>query len=193
MKGKELALYSFEILTSLTEIQEVVVVCEPLYRNLFTHTQTKQVKFALPGKERQNSVWNGVMFCSPKTEFVLIHDSARPLITKEHVLELIEQAKIHGASASAVPVKATIKQVNAAGFVEKTLDRSQLWEMHTPQVINISLLQKGLKLAELKKLTLTDDVSAVELLDLPVKLVLGSYKNIKITTPEDVQIMESFV
>jgi 2-C-methyl-D-erythritol 4-phosphate cytidylyltransferase len=192
LNGKEVALYSFETLLSIPEIQEIVVVCEPSYQHLF-NKETHKVKFASPGKERHLSVWNGVMFASPKAEFVLVHDSARPFVTQEHILELIKEVKIHGAVASAVPVKATIKQANSHGFVEHTLDRSRLWEMHTPQLMRVSLLQQGLKTAQLKKLTLTDDIAAAELLGHPAKLILGSYRNIKITTPEDLHIAKIFL
>ena len=151
------------------------------------------IKFADPGKERQDSVWNGALLASSQSERLIIHDSARPFLDQELLSNLLHEAARHLAIASAVPVKATIKQANAEGMVEKTLNRSELWEMHTPQIIEPSLYQRAALLARSQNLTLTDDVALVEHLGYPVKLVAGSYRNIKITTPEDLYLAETFL
>lgn len=186
LKGKPIARYSFDLFATLPEVFEIIVVCDPSYRHLFINC-----KFADPGKERQDSVLNGLALVSSDADFVAVHDSARPFITRQHIQELIHEATIHKTVASAVRVKATIKQASDDGIVSQTLDRSTLWEMHTPQITTPELLREGLSFARTHHLTVTDDVAAVELLGHPVKLVPGSYQNIKITTPEDLAIAEA--
>lgn len=188
LKEKAIARYSFDIFRTIPDVFEIVVVCDPEYRHLF-----HSCKFADSGKERQDSVWNGLEQISPLADFVAVHDSARPFITRDLVLELIAQASSHSAVASAVRVKATIKQADPDGTVIQTLDRSNLWEMHTPQITTPSLLREGLSFARSKNLTVTDDAAAVELIGHKVKLIPGSYQNIKITTPEDLAMAQSFV
>lgn len=188
LKDKPIARYSFDLFTTLPEVFEIIVVCDPSYRHLFP-----SCKFADSGNERQDSVWNGLAQVSPDADLVAVHDSARPFITRELIQELIHEAVIYKAVASAVRVKATIKQASDDGIVVQTLDRSKLWEMHTPQITTPQLLREGLSLARARHLTVTDDAAAVELLGYPVKLVPGSYQNIKITTPEDLAIALAFV
>ena len=188
LKGKPIILYSYEVFAALPEISEIIVVCDPQYQSIFP-----QCKFALPGKERQDSVFHGLELVSPEADFVMVHDGARPFITSELVKHLIKEAEIHTTVASAVPVKATIKEATPEGLVIKTLNRKALWEMHTPQVTTPKLLRDGLHLSRSQNIPLTDDVAAVEILGHPVKLVHGSYQNIKITTPEDLIIAQAFL
>ena len=188
LKDKPIARYSFDIFRTIPDVFEVIVVCDPEYRHLFP-----ACKFADSGKERQDSVWNGLEQVSPQADLVAVHDSARPFITRQLVLDLIEQASLHKAVASAVRVKATIKQASPDGTVVQTLDRSNLWEMHTPQITTPQLLREGLIRARSQNITVTDDAAAIELLGHPVKLIPGSYQNIKITTPEDLAIAQSFL
>lgn len=190
LHNKIILSYSLDIFLSFSEIKEIIIVCEKSYRPLF---RSPLIKFADPGKERQDSVWNGSSLISPLSQRLIIHDSARPLITKELLANLLKEAAIYPAVASAVPVKATIKQTSPGGFVEKALPRDQLWEAHTPQIIEPSLYKKAALLASSQNLIFTDDVALVEHLGSPVKLVRGSYKNIKITTPEDLSLAELLV
>jgi 2-C-methyl-D-erythritol 4-phosphate cytidylyltransferase len=190
LHGKVVASYSLDVFLLFPQIKEIIIVCNPSYRYLFQHPL---VKFAAPGQERQDSVWNGVLLSSPRAERLIIHDSARPFLTTDLLAELLQEAENHLAVASAVPVKATVKQTFPDGFVEKTLDRNQLWEMHTPQIIEPSLYKKAALRAQSQNLVLTDDVALIENLGYPVKLVPGSYKNIKITTPEDLSFAEALL
>ena len=111
-----------------------------------------------------------------------------PLYTE--VEAVFRDAAIHGAAVLGVLTRATIKQAKPDRFVEKTLDRSLLWEMHTPQVIQPAILRRGFALVEEKGLAVTDDVSIVEALGLPVFITQGQYTNLKVTTPEDMFIAE---
>lgn len=167
-------------------------MCNPSYHSLFKRHLQVPLKFAMPGLRRQDSVYNGFQAACPKAELICIHDAARPFITEELVSEVVLAAYEVGAAAAAVPVKSTIKTVCSSGFVKQTLDRGNLWEIQTPQVIAPKLLAAGFKIAIEKGLTVTDDVSLVELLGLPVKLVSGLHCNIKITTPNDLLFADQF-
>lgn len=188
IKNKPLALYSFEIFANMPEVETMVVVCEPEYQSLFTSDQ-KQVQFATPGKRRQDSVFNGIQKIHGDP-IVCVHDAARPLIDPLLIRKTAEEAAKWGAAVLGVPVKGTVKVCNQDHLIISTPDRSKLWEMQTPQMIRLKLLQEGYAFAEAHHLTVTDDVSLIELLGKPVKVVEGSYLNMKVTTPEDLIIAE---
>ncbi|NGX38871.1 MAG: 2-C-methyl-D-erythritol 4-phosphate cytidylyltransferase [Chlamydiae bacterium] len=180
LSGQPIACYSFVLLSRLTSIDSIVVVCEEEYETLF-----EGAIFARPGPRRQDSLAKGLEKAPSDTDLILVHDAARPLIAEEDVLRVIDAAKIHGAATLATPVKATIKEGDPNQMVTKTLKRSTLFEIQTPQVVRKEILQEGLAHANENNLTVTDDVSLAELLLKPTKLVEGSNDNIKITTPED--------
>lgn len=182
LKEQVVALYSLDILLQMKEIEEIVVVCSPEYQHFFAN---KPVKFAPAGKERQDSVYNGLQMVNPNTGWVCTHDSARPFITYDLLKTLFVKGKKVGAASLAMPVKNTLKEVNEEKVVEQTLDRSRIWEIQTPQLVKKEILDKGFAYAKKDALTVTDDVSLAELIGEKVVLVRGSYKNIKITTPED--------
>ena len=167
---------------------EIIVVCEPQYQSLFPPFTLPEVHFALPGKRRQDSVYNGFLKTSPDSDLICIHDSARPFLSKDNLDQLLEEARRYGAAALAVPAKNTIKETDPNQFIQRTLDRAKLWEMHTPQVATPALIRKGFDIALEYNLDVSDDASLVELTGHPVKLVKDSYQNFKITTPEDWQI-----
>ncbi|KAK6915822.1 Cytidylyltransferase IspD/TarI [Dillenia turbinata] len=165
--GQPIALYSFFTFADMNEVKEIVVVCDPSYKDIFEDSKEKiqvNLKFALPGKERQDSVYNG--------------------------LQVLKDGWLNGAAVLGVPVKATIKEANNESFVVRTLDRKTLWEMQTPQVIKPELLKKGFALVNGEGLEVTDDVSIVEHLKHPVYITEGSYTNIKVTTPDDLLLAE---
>jgi len=191
INNKPVALYSFEVFLELPEIHDIVVVCNQEYEHLFK-TTTKSVTFAEPGERRQDSVYNGLQSVSPETELVCIHDSARPYITPEIVRRVLEAGILYGAATVGVLAKNTIKECNEFAFVKHTPDRSRIWEIQTPQVLRASLLREGFKQVHKKNLTVTDDVSIVEHMKYPVKLVEGDVRNLKITTQEDLLIAEQF-
>jgi 2-C-methyl-D-erythritol 4-phosphate cytidylyltransferase len=154
------------------------------------------VSFADPGVERQGSVENGVrelMARKPHVQYAAIHDSARPLVTLDEICHVILDAKRHGAAVLGVPCKATIKECDNDRFVVRTIPRSSLWEVHTPQVIEVTKLLRGFDKVREENLEVTDDVSIVEQIGEPVKLTLGEYTNLKITTPEDLDIAEKIL
>lgn len=187
LRGKSVARHSFDLFTSLPEVAEIIVVCAAEYQVAFSSPAqtTVSIRFATPGEQRQDSTYSGLLQVSPDISLVCVHDAARPLLTKDAVQEVIAQAVMHGAAALAVPAKSTMKQGCRNHFVERTLDRSTLWEMQTPQVIQKPLLLRAYAHCHANRLAVTDDVSLVETLGHPVKLVTGNYSNIKITTLED--------
>ena len=182
LKKKVIILHSFDLFSSIKEITEIVVVCPKKYHFLFP----KNTFFASPGKERQDSVQNG--FKKTTGEIILIHDGARPFITREDVLKLFKEGIPIGAASLGARTKNTIKKINESSLVEKTLNRDFLYEMYTPQLLRRDLLEKGLAAAKEKKLT--DDIALAELIDHPVKIVTGSTLNIKITHPIDLKLAE---
>lgn len=148
---------------------------------------TKVRKVVLGGETRTASVLAGLREADPNTELVAIHDAARPLVTGEIIEETILKAAQCGAAAPAVPVKDTIKQA-VHGVVTSTLDRSELFAVQTPQVFEHGLILGALEKAMTDGAELTDDCSAVERLGMSVCLTVGSYENIKLTTPSDLAV-----
>lgn len=191
--GQPIALYSLYTFSQLREVKEIIVVCDPSYENVFKDTEVKvhvDLKFALPGKERQDSVYSGLQAVDGNSELVCVHDSARPLVSSGDVKKVLKDGWQNGAAVLGVPVKATIKEANSESFVLRTLDRKTLWEMQTPQVIKLELLRKGFDLVNRGGLEVTDDVSIVEHLKHPVYITEGSYTNVKVTTPDDLLLAE---
>jgi 2-C-methyl-D-erythritol 4-phosphate cytidylyltransferase len=186
--GKPIAFHSYQLLRNLPQVSEIIVVCKPKYETYF-----KGAIFAPPGRRRQDSLFNAVQRASPKASHFLIHDAARPLLIEEDVKNVLQAGKKFGAATLATPVKATIKEADKDLFVVQTLERSHLYEIHTPQVLKKELLLQGFELLEKSSQTISDDVSLAELVGHPVKLVMGSYENIKITTPEDLVLAESIL
>jgi 2-C-methyl-D-erythritol 4-phosphate cytidylyltransferase len=141
------------------------------------------------GKDRQESVQNGLNALSEKVKLAAIHDGARPLITWQVIDRVIRAANTYGAAIPAIPVKDTIKTFDG-GFVGETPDRSALRAVQTPQVFDFDLLRGALGKAKAKGVSITDDSSAVELMGMKVKVVEGDERNLKVTTPMDLKIAE---
>jgi 2-C-methyl-D-erythritol 4-phosphate cytidylyltransferase/2-C-methyl-D-erythritol 2,4-cyclodiphosphate synthase len=145
------------------------------------------------GPERQDSVKNGLMMLSQEESVVLIHDAARPLVTKEIIVRAIEAVKVHGTGVAAVTVKDTIKQADGENRAVSTPDRAQLRAVQTPQGFLKSILHKAHRNAQENGILATDDAGLVEALGESVHLSDGSYCNIKITTPEDMFMAEAML
>lgn len=135
-------------------------------------------------------MYNGLQALDSSCALVCTHDAARPFITQTLVRHVVAAAEVHGAATAAVPLKFTVKECCGQQLVTATPDRSRIWEIHTPQVVKYTLLQQGFLHANSNNIAVTDDVSLVELIKHPVKVVEGSYKNIKITTKDDLSLSE---
>jgi 2-C-methyl-D-erythritol 4-phosphate cytidylyltransferase len=189
IQQKPIASYSFDLFLSLPEIEEIIVVCESSYQSLFVAPTNKRLLFANPGERRQDSVHNGIQLLEGNP-LVCIHDSARPLIEVDSVRQVVNAAAKWNAATLAVPVYTTIKMCDEANSIIQTVDRSCLWEAQTPQVVRLNTLKQGLKYAQAHQLTVTDDVSLVELIGQSAKIIQGKMNNIKVTTLEDLYYVQ---
>lgn len=152
---------------------------------------SKIIKVVAGGAERSDSVKNGLKELPDSTNFVVIHDGARPAVTEELINRSIRAARKYGAALLGVPVKDTIKTIDRQrSTVDKTLNREKLWQAQTPQTFRASIIKKAYEKLRGK---VTDDAMAVEKSKIPVKIVMGSYENIKVTTPEDIKIIEAIL
>jgi 2-C-methyl-D-erythritol 4-phosphate cytidylyltransferase len=184
--GKKcVAMHSLDLFSHSGLFEEIVIVCAKPYRHYF---QNFKGRFAEPGSRRQDSVASGEKLLSPQIDAVVIHDAARPFITLGSLQTLLEKGTKVGAATLGLPIKWTVKECETGGLVKRTLDRSNIWEIQTPQFLRRDLVKEGLKKADQEQLTVTDDVSLAELLGHPVQLVEGPDHNIKITTPIDMHI-----
>lgn len=187
-------LRALELCPYITEIvivtrRELIVPIGQLCRDYGFQKITKVVP---GGESRTHSVLNGVREVSGQAELIAIHDGARPLVSQEVLERAIVRAAQCGAAAPAVPVKDTIKRARD-GMVEATLNRSELFAIQTPQVFQGDLIRIALIKALEEGAELTDDCSAVERLGIGVALTQGDYRNLKITTPEDLAVAEALL
>eukprot|EP00752_Nemacystus_decipiens_P006067 g5475.t1 len=190
LQGETVLEHSLKLFLRLKGVSQVILVLDEQYRPMLQDLAGRESRlvFADPGTERQGSVYNALQKVDVDTSLVCIHDVARPLVTKACVYKVIEDAEEHGAAVLGVPMKATVKESDDGEFVQRTIDRSRLWDIQTPQVIKPDILRKGFERVIADGLEVTDDVSIVEQLGLPVKLTEGDYTNLKLTTPEDLVI-----
>lgn len=151
------------------------------------------------GEERHDSVANGLNYLKQwpgwkgQKRLVAIHDAARPLLTPELLEQSLLAGLEYGAVGIGVPLKDTVKQIDADGMVIATPDRASLWGIQTPQVFDLHLLLECYQKAGASGKKFTDDCGVVEYCGQPVKLILGSYENLKITTPEDLILAEAIL
>ncbi len=143
------------------------------------------------GATRQESVFNGLQRINEDTDLVVVHDGVRPFVTEDIIEICCKAAWKCGAAIAAVPVKDTIKVADEENFVKITPKRDTLWAIQTPQVFQRELLLKAHLYARDKKIEATDDAALIEQLDCQVKVVMGSYRNIKITTQEDLIVAKA--
>ena len=193
LKDKEIIVYTLEKFYKHKNIDEIVVVvkeqeAEFFKKEIIDKYNFKNIKIAYGGKERQNSVYNGLKMLDKKCDIVLVHDGARPFISEQLIDSCIEEAKSHNAVVVGVPVKDTIKVINEDNDIVDTPERSKLWAVQTPQTFNYDILVKSYEDAFENKFYGTDDAMLVERIGYKVKMIEGSYNNIKITTQEDLNI-----
>lgn len=156
---------------------------------------TKVTRVVAGGKERYDSVYNGLQYVSDESEYVFIHDGARPMVNEEILISGYENVRLYGAAVAGVPSKDTVKIVDADGFAVETPDRSTIWNVQTPQIFEAGLIKEAYrKMMAVPHDYVTDDAMVAEtFLNTRVKIFQASYENIKITTPEDLKIAELFL
>ena len=184
---------SVEAFLSVSDIDEIVVVARAQDIDIYSELLTdERISFVIGGATRQQSVKNAVETVDD-AHLIIIHDGARPLIKCEDIEKTIRAAEEFSAAAVGVFVKDTIKIVDKQGFVESTPDRSTLFAVQTPQIFDFVLYKNAMQKADEQGLDFTDDCQLVELCGGKVKMVEGSYSNIKITTPDDIALAENLL
>lgn len=188
--GKPVLVRTVEAFLQTPEIKEIVVVTPPENRAEL-QKRFPGIVFADPGKTRLLSVKNGFLKTSAASQLVAVHDGARPLVESAHISACLQAARQYGAAVLAVPVKDTVK-VCEGGFVQNTLDRAVLWAAQTPQCYRRPVLAEALEKFGQEE-GATDESQLVEKLGIKVRVVPSSYKNNKITTPEDLIFAEALL
>ncbi len=193
LEGKEVIVYTIEKFYNNPNIDDIVVVvkeseAEFFKKEIIEKYNFENIKIAYGGKERQDSVYNGLKLLDEKCDVVLIHDGARPFVSNKTIDTCIEEAKEHKAIVVGVPVKDTIKVIDNNNNIVDTPNRSVLWAVQTPQTFDYNILLNAYEDAFESGFYGTDDAMLVERIGHKVKMVEGSYNNIKITTKEDLNI-----
>lgn len=194
--GRPALCRSLEVLDRCPLIGEICLVCReqdradmlPLTSGLNT-----PVRVVPGGAQRQDSVEQGVEALTGPWEYVAIHDGARPLVTDEVLAAVCRDAMAHGAATAAVPSKDTCKLADEAGFVAATPARDRLWAVQTPQAFSLALYREALGKARAAGQSYTDDCQLIEAAGGSVKLTMGDYRNIKLTTPEDLLAARAYL
>ncbi len=191
LAGKPLLAWSVDACQNCDMVDQIVVVLNEtkldLGRKLAKDRRwSKLVEICGGGKRRQDSVRQGLNELED-CDWVIIHDGARPFLTADLIRDGLEAAQTTGAAVAAVPIKDTVKLGGSDMIVSKTLNRQELWAVQTPQIFRFDIIAEA---HEQIKEDVTDDASMVEHLGYKVRLYMGSYNNIKITTPEDLALAE---
>ena len=189
------SLLAFERCTDVDQIvlvvrKDQIVAAKALVR-MFGISKFKTV--VAGGAKRQDSVMNGLKELDIDTRVVVVHDGARPCVKPETISEVVKLAKRSGAAVVGRRIWDTVKFVEKGTTVTRTEDRTKLWAVQTPQAFTASLLRKAYAAVTEKKVEVTDDASAVELLGEPVKIFETDAPNLKITTVEDLQMAAAVV
>ena len=185
------ALRAFEVSPVITEI--IVVTRADMLEQVaelgVNGGIKKLTKVIAGGDTRTESVQNGLYAVSRRAKLIAIHDGARPLVSQQIIYDAVNCAEKYNAATPAVPVKSTIKQVKN-NVVTSTPERSELYEVQTPQVFDVALIKGAIAAAMKDGKRYTDDCSAVEAIGATVHITKGSYENFKLTTPEDLLVAE---
>lgn len=193
INGKTVLERSVNAFLNISDVDEVIVVARekdiPAFSDILTD---ERVSFVVGGDTRQQSVMNAVDVIDD-CELIIIHDGARPLIKSEDIENTIRAAKENKSAAVGVFVKDTVKVVDKNGFVVSTPDRSTLFAVQTPQIFDFELYKNAAQNAREKGFDFTDDCQLIESFNQKVKTVVGSYSNIKITTPDDIVLAENLL
>ncbi|MFO7760490.1 MAG: 2-C-methyl-D-erythritol 4-phosphate cytidylyltransferase [Thermodesulfobacteriota bacterium] len=198
LNGIPLLVHTLRVFQESALITEIIAVtpraCLEITEKLVLDYGLNKVGKIIPGgTERQDSVKKGLDRIPEDSRLVVVHDAARPLVKRETIEACISSALENRAAIAALTVKDTIKETDKDRFIERTVDRSHLWQAQTPQVMEPELLRRAFREAEKKSFRATDEASLLELTGVKVKLVEGSACNIKITEPEDLVLAESIL
>jgi 2-C-methyl-D-erythritol 4-phosphate cytidylyltransferase len=194
LKGKPIIVHTLQQFEHCSDIDEVAMAIpesamsdmEAIVARYRLH---KVNKMMMGGKKRQDSVNNVLNRLTLKdSDIVLVHDGVRPFIETKRITHLLKVCKEYDAAVLAIQPKDTIRRSTGGGFFDQTLDRTALWMVQTPQAFRAKLLVKAFEKARKDKFYSTDEAALVERLGVKVRIVEGNYDNIKITTPEDLEL-----
>jgi 2-C-methyl-D-erythritol 4-phosphate cytidylyltransferase len=193
--GRPVIAHTWERFDRFSEIAHVVVVVRDGMQSAFSElaTQigmTKPYTFAVGGKERQNSVWNGLEALPKEATLVAVQDGARPCTSEQIIRDTLAAARQMGAAVAAQKVTDTIKEADANNTIKRNVDRTHLWSVQTPQAFRVEVIRRALAEVFKQNLAITDDTAACELINQPVRLVESHTPNPKVTTQSDVAFVE---
>lgn len=199
LNGIPLLAHTLKVFEASPFIHGIVVVVPPKRLELVRENILQQYKISklvalVPGgPHRQQSVRLGLEALEEGWELVVVHDGARPMVGLELIARCVQEALVHGAAIAAVPATDTVKEVDSEGFVQRTPPRERLWMVQTPQAFRYDWLLRAHREAQQQGFLGTDDASLVERLGYRVKVVQGSYDNIKITTRADLKLVREIL
>lgn len=193
LNDKEIITYTIEKFYNNKNINDIVIVVkedevEFFKKEILVKYNFNNIKIAYGGKERQDSVYNGIKVLDKNCKYVLVHDGARPFVNEDIINRSLEEVQKYKSVVVGVPVKDTIKVVNNNNYIVDTPNRSTLWSVQTPQTFDYSVIKMAYEDAFDNNFYGTDDAMLVERIGYTVKMIYGSYNNIKVTTTEDIDI-----
>ena len=194
LSGQPIIWYSLTAFEQCLAVTEIIIVSRPDYLAAARRLTTAFKKITAVvegGVERQNSVWNGLEKATG--DIVAVHDGARPLVTAALIEATIASARQHGTGIAATKVVDTIKEATPDKTVTRTVDRTKLWAVQTPQTIRTDLLRQAYRQVFSQGIIVTDEAASVELLGQPVHLVETPFLNLKVTTPSDLVTVEALL
>ncbi len=197
--GTPVVVHTWRRFAAANCIEEIILVVRDGMQSAFEELagnfslRKKPFRLVAGGKERQDSVWNGLEAVKPGTEIVAIQDAARPCTSEQLIEATINAARETGAAVAAQPITDTIKESGDGKTIERTLDRSRLWAVQTPQTFKTEVVRRALAEVRRKGLIVTDDTAACELIGQPVRLVVTPQPNPKVTRPEDLPYLAALL
>jgi 2-C-methyl-D-erythritol 4-phosphate cytidylyltransferase len=193
--GRPIVAHAWQRFDEAKCISEIILVVRDGMQKVFKDLAArflfqKPFRIVVGGAERQDSVWNGLEALPSHAEIVAIHDAARPCTSGELITATVKAAEETGAAVAAQPMTDTIKESADGKLIQRTLDRSRLWAVQTPQTFRVEVIRRALVEARHRKLIFTDDTAACELIGQPVRLVSSIAPNPKVTVPGDLPFIE---
>jgi len=196
--GRPVIAHTWQRFDAVPGIDEIILVVRRGTQSNFTRL-AEQFQFQKPfrvvvgGAERQDSVWNGLQALSATAEIVAIQDAARPCTDGELIAATLKAAGENGAAVAAQPMTDTIKESADGRFIQRTLDRSRLWSVQTPQTFRVEVIRRALAEVRHRGLIFTDDTAACELIGQQIRLVSSVAPNPKVTVPGDLPFIEALL
>lgn len=199
IRNTPLIVHTLEKFYSLDEVDNIILAIrkeeEDIIKDILKEFNFQGIHLVYGGEERQDSIYNALRYIGEKKladsdDIVLIHDGARPFVDRRIILDSIVLTKKYLCTCVGVTVKDTIKIVDVEKNIDSTPDRNFIWAAQTPQSFTYDIIMEAHEYAKRKKILATDDSSLAELVGKKVKMIEGSYNNIKITTPDDMEYAE---